>query len=67
MFVDLHKFLPDYCCQPDRHPDADDTGKERLTITQGVAAYDKYAIAATVAGELSFASAWAHKDVVLQV
>ena len=65
MFVDLQKFLPDYCCQPDQ--DSEGSGKERLTILQWVAAYDRYAIASTVAGEWSFASAAAHKDVVLQV
>ena len=66
VFVDLLKFLPDYCSNHAEW-DADDAGKERLTMLQWVVAYDRYAIAAIVAGEMSFASASAHKDVGLQV
>jgi len=63
--VEMHKFLPTYCKNAGEM-EAVEGGMHRLTILQWVAAVDRYAIAATVAGELSFASASAHKDVVLE-
>lgn len=63
--VEMHKFLPTYCNNVGE-TEGEEGGKHRLTILQWVAAFDRYAIAATVAGDLSFASASAHKDVVLQ-
>lgn len=66
VYVELHKFLPQWC-KNRGEGEADESSKQRLTLLQWVVAFDRYAIAATVAGELSYTSAAAHKDVVLQV
>ena len=63
--VELHKFLPHWC-KSDGEGEDDDSSKLRLTLLQWVVAFDRYAIAAAAASELSYASAMAHKDVVLQ-
>ncbi len=41
--------------------------KQKLSLLQWTAAFDRYAVAAASCGQMSYASALAHKDVVLQV
>ena len=63
MYVELHKFLPHWA---ETASTEGATSDARLTMLQWVAAWDRYAIAATAAGEMTYASAAAHKDVILQ-